>query len=62
MSFHDSGIARAGLVQGTRASNGWHSDITFERVPSDYAVSLDKFLGPTYLIESVSASQDAHSA
>jgi hypothetical protein len=21
-----------------RASNGWHADITFERVPSDYAV------------------------
>ncbi|KIM87923.1 hypothetical protein PILCRDRAFT_814636 [Piloderma croceum F 1598] len=32
------GIARAGVVQGTRASNGWHSDITFERVPSDYAL------------------------
>jgi alpha-ketoglutarate-dependent taurine dioxygenase len=33
------GISRAGLVPNTRASNGWHADITFERVPSDYAVS-----------------------
>lgn len=32
------GIARAGIIEGTRASNGWHADITFERVPSDYAI------------------------
>ncbi|KAI0090751.1 taurine catabolism dioxygenase [Irpex rosettiformis] len=32
------GISRAGFVQDTRASNGWHSDITFEPVPSDYAI------------------------
>lgn len=32
------GIARAGLVSNARASGGWHADITFERVPSDYAV------------------------
>lgn len=32
------GIARAGFVEGTRASSGWHSDITFEPVPSDYAI------------------------
>jgi hypothetical protein len=32
------GISRAGLVPNTRASSGWHADITFERVPSDYAV------------------------
>jgi alpha-ketoglutarate-dependent taurine dioxygenase len=31
-------ISRAGLVPNTRASSGWHADITFERVPSDYAV------------------------
>ncbi|KZP22923.1 taurine catabolism dioxygenase [Athelia psychrophila] len=32
------GIARADLVQHTRASRLWHADITFERVPSDYAL------------------------
>jgi alpha-ketoglutarate-dependent taurine dioxygenase len=32
------GIARADYVQGVRASHGWHADITFEPVPSDYAV------------------------
>ncbi|EIW73965.1 taurine catabolism dioxygenase TauD TfdA [Coniophora puteana RWD-64-598 SS2] len=33
-----SGISRAGLQMGRRASAGWHADITFERVPSDYAI------------------------
>ncbi|KAG7085533.1 hypothetical protein E1B28_003091 [Marasmius oreades] len=32
------GIARAGDHKSTRASRGWHSDITFEKVPSDYAI------------------------
>ncbi len=32
------GIARAGTEERSRASTGWHADITFERVPSDYAV------------------------
>ncbi|KAL1741167.1 hypothetical protein HDZ31DRAFT_46027 [Schizophyllum fasciatum] len=33
------GIARAGLRQEKeRASKGWHADITFENVPSDYAI------------------------
>ncbi|TFK51217.1 taurine catabolism dioxygenase [Heliocybe sulcata] len=32
------GIAKAGFVAGTRASAGWHADITFEPVPSDYAI------------------------
>ncbi|KAI0743431.1 taurine catabolism dioxygenase [Daedaleopsis nitida] len=32
------GIARAGFRKNTRASSGWHSDITFEPVPSDYAL------------------------
>ncbi|KAF7986710.1 hypothetical protein HWV62_20244 [Athelia sp. TMB] len=32
------GIARADLVQHARASRGWHADITFERIPSDYAL------------------------
>ncbi|KDQ50323.1 hypothetical protein JAAARDRAFT_42210 [Jaapia argillacea MUCL 33604] len=32
------GIARAGYVRNTRASAGWHADITFERIPSDYAI------------------------
>lgn len=33
-----SGISRADVRRGTRASNGWHADITFENVPSDYTV------------------------
>ncbi|KAK0187380.1 hypothetical protein F5146DRAFT_1142376 [Armillaria mellea] len=32
------GIARAGSDESARASKGWHADITFERVPSDYAL------------------------
>ncbi|EIW80663.1 TfdA family taurine dioxygenase [Coniophora puteana RWD-64-598 SS2] len=32
------GIARARNLNGRRASIGWHADITFERVPSDYAI------------------------
>ncbi|KAJ7579072.1 taurine catabolism dioxygenase [Mycena floridula] len=32
------GIARAGSHKSARASNGWHADITFEPVPSDYAI------------------------
>jgi alpha-ketoglutarate-dependent taurine dioxygenase len=32
------GISRAGFKKGTRASNGWHSDITFENIPSDYTM------------------------
>ncbi|KAJ3539772.1 hypothetical protein NM688_g6317 [Phlebia brevispora] len=32
------GIARAGYVPNIRASFGWHADITFEPVPSDYAI------------------------
>ncbi|KAF8579129.1 taurine catabolism dioxygenase [Ramaria rubella] len=34
----EGGIARADFVKESRASNGWHSDITFERVPSDYTL------------------------
>ncbi|TFK99627.1 taurine catabolism dioxygenase [Pterulicium gracile] len=32
------GISRADVRRGTRASNGWHADITFENVPSDYTM------------------------
>ncbi|TRM66770.1 hypothetical protein BD626DRAFT_163861 [Schizophyllum amplum] len=33
------GIARAGLgKEKERASKGWHADITFENIPSDYAL------------------------
>ncbi|KII84889.1 hypothetical protein PLICRDRAFT_45724 [Plicaturopsis crispa FD-325 SS-3] len=32
------GIARADHLTNVRASRGWHSDITFEPVPSDYAI------------------------
>ncbi|EEC00001.1 hypothetical protein MPER_00164, partial [Moniliophthora perniciosa FA553] len=33
-----SGIAVLGDHTTLRASQGWHADITFEQVPSDYAV------------------------
>ncbi|KAK7047780.1 hypothetical protein VNI00_006108 [Paramarasmius palmivorus] len=32
------GIARVGYERSMRASQGWHADITFEKVPSDYAI------------------------
>ncbi|EJU05599.1 taurine catabolism dioxygenase [Dacryopinax primogenitus] len=32
------GIARAGVDLTGRASNGWHSDISFENVPADFSV------------------------
>ncbi|KAF9005149.1 hypothetical protein BDQ17DRAFT_1353911 [Cyathus striatus] len=32
------GIAKPVIQTSTRASRGWHADITFERVPSDYAI------------------------
>ncbi|ESK83005.1 family taurine [Moniliophthora roreri MCA 2997] len=32
------GIARSGNRRSLRASEGWHADITFENVPSDYAI------------------------
>ena len=56
------GIARAGFIQNVRASNGWHSDITFEPVPSDYAVS-DRTLHVVFaclLIGIIVDPQDAH--
>ncbi|KAK0191912.1 hypothetical protein F5146DRAFT_1102173 [Armillaria mellea] len=33
------GIAHAGSDKSMRASKGWHVDITFERVPSDYTAN-----------------------
>ncbi|KAK1215836.1 hypothetical protein PQX77_021537 [Marasmius sp. AFHP31] len=32
------GIAQAGNHKSLRASMGWHADISFEKVPSDYAI------------------------
>ncbi|KAJ6478279.1 TfdA family taurine dioxygenase [Mycena sanguinolenta] len=32
------GISRAGIVDNTRASNGWHTDIPFEPFPADYSI------------------------
>ncbi|KAF9074249.1 hypothetical protein BDP27DRAFT_1416547 [Rhodocollybia butyracea] len=32
------GIAKAGYVEKVRASDGWHADITFEQIPSDYSI------------------------
>lgn len=34
----EGGIARNGYSRSARASNGWHTDITFEPIPSDYAI------------------------
>ncbi|KAJ7226980.1 hypothetical protein GGX14DRAFT_417796 [Mycena pura] len=34
----EGGIARTGYKNTIRASNGWHTDITFEPVPSDYSI------------------------
>ncbi|KAJ7140053.1 hypothetical protein C8R43DRAFT_602220 [Mycena crocata] len=34
----EGGIARNGYKKTIRASNGWHTDITFEPIPSDYAI------------------------
>ncbi|KAJ7027517.1 taurine catabolism dioxygenase [Mycena alexandri] len=34
----EGGIARNGYSKSARASAGWHTDITFEPVPSDYAI------------------------
>ncbi|KAF7329155.1 Taurine catabolism dioxygenase [Mycena kentingensis (nom. inval.)] len=34
----EGGIARTGYKRNARAANGWHTDITFEPVPSDYAI------------------------
>ncbi|KXN91352.1 Putative alpha-ketoglutarate-dependent sulfonate dioxygenase [Leucoagaricus sp. SymC.cos] len=36
----EKGISRTGYVPQARASEGWHSDITFENVPSDYAMMI----------------------
>lgn len=57
------GIARADYVDGGRASNGWHSDISFERVPSDYTVGITPLpLHSTRLNIHSLASQDAHTS
>ncbi|KAJ6518198.1 taurine catabolism dioxygenase [Mycena vitilis] len=32
------GIARGGLIDDTRASSGWHTDIPFEAVPADFSI------------------------
>jgi len=47
------GIARPGRLTKTRASEGWHSGITFEKVPSDHAVrglliDLNTIISPKY--------------
>ncbi|KAJ7187022.1 taurine catabolism dioxygenase [Mycena filopes] len=34
----EGGIARNGYKKTARASHGWHTDITFEPIPSDYAI------------------------
>jgi len=44
IEYSVSGIARADYVKGGRASNGWHTDITFEKVPSDYTVCMARLL------------------
>ncbi|KAF8492247.1 taurine catabolism dioxygenase [Gautieria morchelliformis] len=42
----EGGIARADYMKGNRASNGWHSDITFEHVPADYTLLKMHLLPP----------------
>ncbi|KAI0029246.1 hypothetical protein K488DRAFT_88912 [Vararia minispora EC-137] len=34
----EGGIARGGVVEDTRASKGWHSDITFEHIPAAFSI------------------------
>ncbi|KZT40928.1 taurine catabolism dioxygenase [Sistotremastrum suecicum HHB10207 ss-3] len=34
----EGGILKADYYSGGRSSSGWHSDITFEKVPSDYSM------------------------
>ncbi|KAK7043318.1 taurine catabolism dioxygenase [Favolaschia claudopus] len=34
----EGGVSRTGFSETARASDGWHSDTSFEPVPSDYAV------------------------
>ncbi|KAJ3775196.1 hypothetical protein FB446DRAFT_725976 [Lentinula raphanica] len=41
------GIAKAGYKEKKRASDGWHADITFEPVPSDYSLLKMHTLPPT---------------
>jgi hypothetical protein len=40
MIFSDS-FSRSQKYDKGRASTGWHADITFEPIPSDYAVGVD---------------------
>jgi alpha-ketoglutarate-dependent taurine dioxygenase len=46
-----SGIARARPQPRTRASRGWHSDITFEKVPADFSVCSSLILVRYLVIE-----------
>lgn len=41
-----SGISKVGVAENTRASNGWHTDISFEKVPADYSVGWFRFCLP----------------
>lgn len=34
----EGGIARGGVIEDTRASKGWHSDITFEHAPAAFSI------------------------
>jgi len=42
-----AGISKVGYREMRRASDGWHADITFEPVPSDYAILKMLTLPPT---------------
>ncbi|KAI0263572.1 hypothetical protein BC834DRAFT_971258 [Gloeopeniophorella convolvens] len=46
------GLGRVGLEAKTRASNGWHADITSEPIPSDYAILKLDTLPPEALVAS----------
>jgi alpha-ketoglutarate-dependent taurine dioxygenase len=38
LNLQHRGISRAGIIDDTRASNGWHTDIPFEAVPADFSI------------------------
>ncbi|KAK7013728.1 taurine catabolism dioxygenase [Favolaschia claudopus] len=43
----EGGVSRTGFSETARASDGWHSDTSFEPVPSDYAILKLHTLPPT---------------
>ncbi|KAJ7177002.1 TfdA family taurine dioxygenase [Mycena filopes] len=44
------GISRADFIDDARASNGWHSDISFEPVPADFSILRMHTIPPAQLL------------